>query len=42
MEGNTTDETPPNSVAYPEDSVTTLEQHEHVKGVEKDQVMKIQ
>ncbi|KFH44558.1 hypothetical protein ACRE_046510 [Hapsidospora chrysogenum ATCC 11550] len=30
------------SVAYPEDSVTALEQHEHVKGVEKDQVMKTQ
>lgn len=29
------------SVKFPEDSVQTLEQHEHVKAVEKDGVAKI-
>ncbi|KAK1771294.1 hypothetical protein QBC33DRAFT_523212 [Phialemonium atrogriseum] len=30
------------SVSFPEDSVTTLEKHEHVKAVEKDQEVKTQ
>jgi hypothetical protein len=30
------------SVDFPEDQITTLESHEHVKAVEKDQEMKTQ
>lgn len=30
------------SVDFPEDSISTLESHEHVKAVEKDQVVKTQ
>jgi hypothetical protein len=29
-------------VSFPDDAVTTLESHEHVKSVEKDGVMKTQ
>jgi hypothetical protein len=30
------------SVDFPEDQISTLESHEHVKSVEKDQEMRIQ
>ncbi|RYO96891.1 hypothetical protein DL765_011464 [Monosporascus sp. GIB2] len=30
------------SVEFPQDAVTTMESHEHVKAVEQDQEMKIQ
>jgi hypothetical protein len=30
------------SVSFPEDAISTLESHEHVKAVEKDGVMKTQ
>ena len=31
-----------NRVTFPDDAVTTLEQHEHIKAVEKDGEVKIQ